>query len=29
MLFVGPMFILLGMGMAHLARDQFTDHTEE
>ena len=27
MLFVGPMFILLGMGMAHLARDQFTDHT--
>ncbi|HIL43482.1 MAG: hypothetical protein CXT65_01475 [Methanobacteriota archaeon] len=29
MLFIGPMFILLGMGMAHLARDQFTDHTEE
>ena len=29
MLFVGPMFILLGMGMAHLARNQFTDHTEE
>ena len=29
MLFVGPMFILLGMGLAHLARDQFTDHTEE
>ena len=29
MLFVGPMVILLGMGMAPLARDQFTDHTEE
>jgi len=29
MLFIGPMFILLGMGMTHLARDQFTDHTED
>ncbi|RZP11685.1 MAG: carboxypeptidase regulatory-like domain-containing protein [Candidatus Poseidoniales archaeon] len=29
MLFIGPMFILLGMGMAHVARDQFTDYTED
>ena len=29
MLFIGPMFILLGMGMIHLARDQFTDYTED
>ena len=27
MLFVGPMFILLGMGMISLSRDQFTDYT--
>ena len=29
MLFIGPMFILLGMGMVHVARDQFTDYTED
>ena len=29
MLFLGPLFILLGMGMTHLARDQFTDYTED
>ena len=29
MLFIGPMFILLGIGMAHVARDQFTDYTED
>ena len=27
MLFVGPMLILLGMGMGTLSRDQFTDYT--
>jgi len=27
MLFVGPMLILLGMGMVTLSRDQFTDYT--
>jgi len=29
MLFIGPMFILLGMGMPHLTRDQFTDYTDD
>lgn len=29
MLFIGPMFILLGMGMTHLARDQFTDYRDD
>ena len=29
MLFIGPMLILIGMGMVSLSRDQFTDYTRD
>ena len=29
MLFVGPLLILIGIGMVNLSKDQFTDYTRE